>query len=266
MFSCEKLKEACVLEDNRKMEHSLDLRRVKIVSDYDEMSEVAAEIISKQIKCNPLSVIGFATGGTPLGLYRRLVRMYENGELDFSRVTTFNLDEYVGLGNDNPQSYCYYMYTNLFSKVNINKNRVHIPDGLTSDYERACRDYDSLLLRAGGIDIQILGIGGNGHIGFNEPGTPFESCTQVVKLAEETVEANARFFPNKEDVPRYAISMGIKSIMRARRIILLASGSGKHQAINRSLYGPVTTDVPASVLQLHPDVTYIVDEEAASSL
>lgn len=248
------------------MKRLMDLNRVRIVSDYDEMSEVAAEIIAKQMRCNPLSVIGFATGGTPVGLYKRLVEMHENGELDFSRVTTFNLDEYIGLGKDDPQSYYYYMYSNLFSKVNVDTSRVHIPDGLAGDHEQECVDYEKRILKAGGIDIQILGIGGNGHIGFNEPGTPFESCTQVVRLADETIEANARFFENKEDVPKYAISMGIKSIMRARRIVLLASGSSKRDAIKKTIYGPVTTDVPASVLQLHPDVTYIVDKEAASSL
>lgn len=246
--------------------HLYDMKRVRIVSDYDEMSELAKEIIAEQIRNKPDSVIGFATGGTPLGLYQRLVDMYEKGQLDFSRVTTFNLDEYIGIGKDNPQSYYFYMYTNLFSKVNVNMDRVHIPDGLATDDAEACRDYESMISSSGGIDIQILGIGRNGHIGFNEPGTSFDSCTHVVKLTEETIKVNARFFERMEDVPKYAISMGIKSIMRARRIVLLASGSDKSQAIKESIYGPVTPDVPASVLQLHPDVVYIVNKEAACLL
>lgn len=196
-----------------------DLVRVKVVSDYDQMSDVASELVIGLLKQRPQSVIGFATGGTPVGLYKRLVSAYERRDIDFSQVTTFNLDEYLGLERSNPNSYCYYMYENLFSLVNVRHENVFIPDGMSQSPERACEEYENAILHAGGIDLQILGIGSNGHIGFNEPGTAFGCSTHIVALADETVKANARFFDSDELVPRHAISMGIKSIMRARQIV-----------------------------------------------
>lgn len=238
---------------------------ILVVANFDSMSAEAAKIVYGQIMRKPNSVLGLATGSTPLGVYKLLVE-YHNRGMDFSRVTTFNLDEYVGLGPDHPQSYRRYMHEHLFSKVNINPERTFIPNGLAEDLEAECRRYDELIRQAGGIDLQILGIGTNGHIGFNEPGTEFGSTTHVVDLAESTIRDNARFFESIDQVPTRAISMGIKSIMQAKEIILMASGGSKADAIYAAVHGPVTTAVPASVLQLHPSVTLVVDQAAASKL
>lgn len=238
---------------------------IVVVNNYDSMSEEVAKMVSAQIKCKPNSVLGLATGSSPLGVYKLLEEYHRSG-VDFSQVVTFNLDEYVGLAADHPQSYRYYMEENLFSKVNVKRENSHIPNGTAKDVHEECRRYDELIRHAGGIDLQLLGIGTNAHIGFNEPGTPFGSTTQVVSLAESTIRDNARFFASPDEVPTQAISMGIKSIMHAKNIVLMANGGSKAEAIYAAVHGPVTPEVPASVLQLHPSVTIVVDQAAASKL
>lgn len=240
--------------------------RIRVVSNYEEISKEAARIIANQIRSKPDSVLGLATGGTPIGTYRELVRMHKEEGLDFSKVVTFNLDEYYGLDPSHPQSYHYFMFQNLFNHVNINPENVHIPDGLARDVEAFCREYEEEIRRHGGIDLQLLGIGRDGHIAFNEPGSSLASRTRLVVLAEETIKDNARFFEREEDVPRFAISMGCGTIVEAKRILILAEGLGKADAVAAFIEGPVTSQITASVLQLHPDVTVIVDEKAASKL
>ncbi|HBG10486.1 MAG: glucosamine-6-phosphate deaminase [Limnochordia bacterium] len=239
--------------------------KVVVVANFDSMSAEVAKMVFGQITRKPNSVLGLATGSTPLGVYELLVEYHARGA-DFSRLTTFNLDEYVGLGPDHPQSYHWYMNENLFSKVNINPERTFIPDGLAPDLEAECQRYEKLIQQAGGIDLQLLGIGTNGHIGFNEPGTEFGIETHVVDLAESTIRDNARFFESIDEVPTRAISMGIKTIMQAKEVILMASGGSKADAVYAAVRGPVTTAVPASVLQLHPFATVVVDQAAASRL
>lgn len=240
--------------------------RVIIVKDYDEMSKEAARIIAKQIKKKPDSVIGFATGGTPVGTYKELIRMHKEEGLDFSKLTTFNLDEYYGLGPDHPQSYYYYMFDNLFNHVNVDPKKVHIPDGLAKNVKDFCEKYEEEIKKAGGIDLQILGIGRDGHIAFNEPGSSLASRTRLVALAEETIKDNARFFEKEEDVPRFAISMGCGTIMEAKKLLLLANGEKKADAVTAFIEGPVTSQITSSVLQMHPDAVVILDEAAASKL
>ena len=239
--------------------------KIIVVSDYERMSEEVAKIVQAQIAVKPDSVLGLATGSTPLGTYRKLVEMAKDG-LDFSQVTTFNLDEYVGLAGDHPQSYRYYMEQNLFSGVNIPREKTFIPNGTAADLAAECAAYEEKIKGAGGIDLQLLGIGSNAHIGFNEPGSEFGSTTRLVDLAESTIEDNSRFFASREEVPTQSISMGIKSIMQAKQIVLMANGENKADAIWATVLGPVTSDVPASVLQLHPFVTLVLDEAAASKL
>lgn len=238
--------------------------RVIITVNYDEMSKKAAEIVKKQIKEKPNTVLGLATGSTPLVMYKHLIEMYKRGEIDFSNVITFNLDEYIGLSPDHPQSYHYFMFHNFFNHINIKKENVHIPNGIAEDLEEECRKYEEEIEKAGGIDLQILGIGINGHIGFNEPDESIETKTHVVTLTEKTINANKRFFKSAEEVPRKAITMGLGSIMKAKKIVLLASGKNKAEAIKETIKGQLTTKVPATVLALHPDVTIIIDKEAAS--
>ncbi|HHV46854.1 MAG TPA: glucosamine-6-phosphate deaminase [Tissierellia bacterium] len=234
-----------------------------VTRDYESLSKAAAEMVRKEIEKKKDTVLGLATGSTPIGMYNELIRMHREEGLDFSRVVTFNLDEYVGIGYDDPNSYHYYMNANFFDHININKNNVHIPDGNSENMEESCRLYDELIEKKGGIDLQILGIGANGHIGFNEPGEELYVGTCVVNLDERTIKDNSRFFKSIDDVPTKAITMGIGSIMKARKIILLASGKNKREAIKRLVEGKkVTTRLPASFLLLHPDVTVIVDEEA----
>ncbi|MEM2936101.1 MAG: glucosamine-6-phosphate deaminase [Candidatus Bathyarchaeia archaeon] len=240
--------------------------RVIIVKDYDEMSREAARIIAKQVRTKPNSVLGLATGGTPVGTYKELVRMHREEGLDFSKVTTFNLDEYYGLGPDHPQSYHYYMFENLFNHVNVDPKRVHIPDGLAKDIKAFCQEYEEKIKKAGGIDLQLLGIGRDGHIAFNEPGSSLASRTGIVALAEETIKDNARFFEREEDVPRYALSMGCGTILEAKKLLLLANGAGKADAVAAFIEGPITSQITASILQMHPDATVILDEAAASKL
>lgn len=238
--------------------------RIIRAKDYRDMSIKAANIISVPIIMKPSCVLGLATGSTPIGAYEQLVEWYRRGELDFSGVTTVNLDEYKGLDRENEQSYYYYMNDKLFSKVNINRERTFFPDGMETDSGKACRDYEQIIADVGGVDLQLLGLGHNGHIGFNEPGTTFESTTHCADLAESTVMANRRFFASVEDVPRQAYTMGIKTIMQARQILVEVSGKDKAEILKKAFFGPITHNVPASVLQLHDNVTVVADEAALS--
>lgn len=238
--------------------------RIYEVKNYEELSRKAADMIAAQIILKPDCVLGLATGSTPVGAYRELIKKYENGELDFSQVSSVNLDEYKGLSGENDQSYRYFMNHNLFDHVNIDKTRTHVPNGLEPDADKACADYNTLIGSMGGIDLQLLGIGGNGHIGFNEPCEEFICDTHCVSLAQSTIEANARFFDSIDEVPKFAYTMGIRNIMSAKKVLLLASGKNKAQAVYDSCFGPVTPHVPASVLQLHPDTVIIADSNALS--
>lgn len=240
--------------------------RIYVVESYEEMSRQAANIVASQVLLNPTSVLGLATGGTPVGMYEELVKKHKEGTLNFSEVTTFNLDEYYPISGDNNQSYCYYMNENLFNHINVDKDNIHIPNGMAEDIETECEEYEEMIQKAGGIDLQVLGIGPNGHIGFNEPDVKFEAGTHKVKLDQHTIEANARFFDSIKDVPTEAISMGIKTIMQARKILLLANGEGKAEIVKNMILGDISPNLPASILQLHGDVTVIIDKEAAKEL
>lgn len=231
--------------------------KIITANDYNDLSRKAANIISAQVILKPTSVLGLATGSTPIGTYKQLIKWYEIGDIDFSMVTSVNLDEYCGLSGEDEQSYRYFMNTNLFNHININKEKTHVPNGLAIDKEQECIDYDKMIQDLGGIDIQLLGIGHNGHIGFNEPNIKFEKTTHIVDLDKSTIEANARFFNNIDEVPKQAITMGIKSIMHARHVLLIANGPDKESIIKKALFGPITPDVPASILQLHPNLTVI---------
>ncbi len=240
--------------------------RIIIAKNYEDMGKKAANIVAGQVFLNPQSILGLATGSTPLSMYNQLIKMHKEVELDFSQVKTFNLDEYVGLPEEDTNSYHYYMSNNLFNHINIKKENVHVPNGMAKDIDKECSEYEETIKNSGGMDLQILGIGNNGHIGFNEPDLKFEATTHLVKLDDETIEANSRFFKTIDDVPKCAVSMGIKTIMHAKKIILLANGSSKAEILAKALYGGITPEVPASILQLHPDVTVIVDEAAAVCL
>ena len=237
---------------------------MQIVSclDYADMSRKAARIIAAQVQLKSNSVLGLATGSTPVGTYKELIRFHKHEELDFSKVTTVNLDEYYGLAPEHKQSYRYFMEFNFFDHINIPSENTHVPDGLTRDVARTCADYDNLVTSIGGTDIQLLGIGDNGHIAFNEPHSFFFAQTHLVELNEETIKANARFFEDETQVPRQAITMGMRSILSAKLILLLASGSKKAEAIARMINGPVDPQMPASILQLHPNVLVFADKEA----
>jgi len=238
--------------------------RIIKATDYNDMSLNAAKIISEQIKDKPNSVLGLATGSTPLQTYKYLIEWYKNDNLDFSKITTFNLDEYYGLSKMDKQSYHYFMFNNLFSHININADNVHIPDGTNKDVEQECLNYEKAILEAGGIDLQLLGCGHNGHIGFNEPDEVFCTNTHLVNLEESTIQANKRFFEAEKDVPRQSYTMGIKTIMQAKKILMIISGEGKKEIVKKAFFGPITPKVPASVLQLHRDFTLIVDKDAFS--
>lgn len=240
--------------------------RIYRVKDYDQLSRMAANRIAAQVTLKPNSVLGVATGSTPVGMYENLVRMYESGDLDFSQVTTVNLDEYKGLGKESSQSYIYYMEEKLFSKVNLNPERTFVPDGTETDSEKACKEYDEIFKRVGAPDIQVLGIGHDGHIGFNEPADVFPGGTHCVALDEMTIQANKRFFESEKDVPRESYTMGIGTIMKAKTIMLLVSGEEKAEILKKALLGPVTPRVPASILQFHPDVVVIGDEGALKEM
>lgn len=234
--------------------------------DYDEMSRKAAELIGAQLAEKPDSVLGLATGSTPLGAYGYLAEEYAKGKLDFSGITSINLDEFKGLAHDNKYSYYQFMYRNLFSKVNIDLSRAFVPDGGIADADRACREYDKIIEAAGGIDLQLLGLGHNGHIGFNEPAEVFLKKTHCVDLAQSTISANSIFFSSEKEVPSQAYTMGIQSIMEAKKILLLVSGDDKAAIIKKVFFGDITPRVPASVLQLHQDVTVVGDEAAFSQI
>jgi len=230
--------------------------------DYAEMSRKTARIIATQVQLKPHSVLGLATGSTPIGTYKEIIRFHRDEELDFSNVITVNLDEYYGLSPEHEQSYYYFMRQNLFDHINIPLENIHVPDGLTQDVARTCAEYDGMVASLGGTDIQLLGIGDNGHIAFNEPHTFFFAQTHLVDLNEETIKANARFFASEAEVPRQAITMGMRSILSAKLILLLASGPKKAEAIAEMINGPVDPQLPASILQLHPNVMVIADKEA----
>jgi len=238
--------------------------RIYRAKTYKDMSRKAANIISAQIIMKPNAVLGLATGSSPLGIYRQLIDWYEKGDLDFSEIRTVNLDEYKGLAPDHEQSYAYFMRKNLFDQVNINLSNTNIPNGLEENEAVECARYNRIIASFGGIDLQLLGIGANGHIGFNEPGEAFERETHCVKLADTTIQANARFFDTIDQVPKYAYSTGIKNIMQAKSILLIASGKAKAEAVNRMIRGPITPACPASILQLHNNVSIVADEEALS--
>ena len=233
---------------------------------YQDLSRKAANIISAQIIMKPDCVLGLATGSSPIGTYKQLIEWYNKGDLDFSKVTTINLDEYKGLDPDNDQSYRYFMNTNLFDHVNIDKARTFVPDGLEPDPQKACAAYNEIIRSHGGIDLQLLGLGRNGHIGFNEPGAAFEKETHCVDLTESTIEANKRFFASEDDVPKQAYTMGVGTILRAKAILLVVSGKDKAEALNAVVNGPITPQVPGSVLRLHPNVIIVADEDALSEM
>lgn len=240
--------------------------RIIKAKDYDDMSRKAANIISAQIIMKPNCVLGLATGSTPIGTYAQLVEWYQKGDLDFAGVTTVNLDEYKGISRENEQSYYYFMHDNLFSKVNIDLKRTFLPDGMEPDAKKACEDYNRVIAATGGVDLQLLGLGHNGHIGFNEPGTVFEAETHCVDLTESTISANRRFFASEEEVPKQAYTMGIKTIMQARKVLLVVSGADKAAIVKEAFFGAITPQVQASVLQLHNDVTIVADEAALSEV
>jgi len=239
---------------------------VIVKEDYDEMSKEAAKIVAALVRKKPDCVLGLATGSTPIGLYKELIRMHKEEGLDFSKVTTFNLDEYVGLPPEHDQSYHYFMWENFFKHINIDPGKVHIPHGMADDIEEHCGWYEERIKKVGGIDLQVLGIGANGHIAFNEPGSSLGSRTRIKTLTEKTRQDNARFFKSIDEVPKYAITMGIGTIMEARQLLLLASGKNKAHAIKITVEGPITAMVPATIVQMHPKATIIVDKEAASEL
>ena len=239
---------------------------VFIYPDSSAIAAAAAKEVAKVLNAKPNAVLGMATGSTPLGLYQELVRMYQRGEVDFSHVTTFNLDEYVGLPITHAQSYHHFMHEHFFRQVNIPPQNVHIPSGTTTNYTAFCDWYEQRIRSAGGIDLQILGIGSDGHIAFNEPGSSLTSRTRLKTLAKSTIDDNARFFNNRDDVPIYAITMGVGTIIEARRALLLATGAKKAAAVAAAVEGPVTAMITASALQMHPSCLVMLDEEAASSL
>ncbi|MCR1898296.1 glucosamine-6-phosphate deaminase [Irregularibacter muris] len=240
--------------------------KIIITKNHEEMSRKAAALVASQMILKPESVLGFATGSTPEGMYQKLIEANKKGDIDFSKIKTFNLDEYYGLEKENPQSYYYFMQDKLFNHVNMDPQNTHIPNGMAEDTEKECREYEEKIEKAGGIDLQILGIGNNSHIGFNEPDTEFVRDTHLVGLNEDTIQANARFFESEEEVPTQALTMGIGTIMKSKKIVLMASGKGKADAIYNTVKGEISPEAPSSILQLHRDVILVIDQEAASKL
>ena len=234
-----------------------------VTKNYEELSKVAADEFAKVIIEKPEAVLGLATGGSPVGMYKELIAKCENNELDFSKCTSINLDEYIGLNPEHEQSYRNFMNTNLFNHINIDKAKTFVPNGLAENLEEECKNYDKKIEELGGIDVQLLGIGNNGHIAFNEPGEELSAGTHIISLTESTIEANARFFDSIDEVPRKALTMGLGGIMKAKKIILIASGEGNAEAIKGLFSGKITTDNPATMLQMHRDVVVIIDEAAA---
>lgn len=236
--------------------------RIIVCENYEEMSKKAAELVLAQVTLKPNSVLGFATGSTPLGLYENLCKMCSDGQIDFSNTVSFNLDEYYPIKKDDPNSYNYYMQDNLFSKINIKKENAHLLNGETDDPEAECENYEHMIERFGGIDMQILGIGSNGHIGFNEPDSVMYPYTHTTNLTQSTIEANSRFFDSVDEVPKKALTVGILTILNAKRIILMANGKGKRQVISELLGDGIKLNLPAALLKLHSDVTLICDKDA----
>ena len=234
--------------------------------DYEHMSRVTANLLSAQVIMKPDCVLGLATGSTPVGAYKQLVQWFQKGDLDFSRVSTVNLDEYRGLAHTDPQSYYYFMQENLFDHVNIDKTATHVPDGTNPDAADACVKHEQIIKSLGGIDLQLLGLGNNGHIGFNEPAADFPKITHCVDLTESTIEANKRFFASADEVPRQAYTMGIGTIMKADKILVVANGEDKADAVAAMVQGKINPEVPASILQLHNNVILVADEAALSKL
>lgn len=234
--------------------------------DYKDLSQKAADLIQAQVILKPDCTLGLATGSSPVGIYELLVERHKKGGLDFSSISSINLDEYKGLGPDHVQSYRYFMDTNFFNHINIDKSRTFVPDGLETNSEKACKNYDKIIEESGGIDLQLLGLGHNGHIGFNEPSDAFSCGTHCVDLAPSTIEANKRFFTSEADVPRQAYTMGIKGIMSAKKIVVVVSGKGKAEILKKAVCGPITPGVPASILQLHADVVIVADEAALAQM
>jgi glucosamine-6-phosphate deaminase len=232
----------------------------------EQASRLAANLVAQLVRKKPNAVLGLATGSTPLPLYAELSRMHKEDDLNFRRATTFNLDEYIGLGSDHPCSYHYFMMENLFRHINVPKKNIHIPDGLTKDVPSFCQEYEAAIKRAGGIDLQILGLGWDGHIGFNEPTSSLSSRTRIKTLTKKTIEANKRFFSSEKEVPRHVITMGVGTIQEAKRCVLLAYGENKAAAVAAMVEGPITAMAPASVLQMHPSTVVIIDEAAAKNL
>lgn len=233
---------------------------------YEDVSRAAADIIAEQIQSKPAAVLGLATGSTPIGTYEELIAKFKRGEVSFKDITTFNLDEYAGLDGDHDQSYRWFMNYHLFDNVDIDKVRTHVPSGNSDDPEKMCEDYEKAIEEAGGVDLQLLGLGHNGHIGFNEPCYEFPVATHYVELTQSTIEANSRLFNSIDEVPTAAYTMGIGTIMKAKKVLLLATGEGKAEIVKKAFKGEVTPQVPASILQSHPDCTIILDKEAASQL
>lgn len=240
--------------------------KIVIAKNYEEMSELAAKEIAELVNEKPNCILGLATGSTPEGMYRKLVSMNQNNEVDFSKVTTFNLDEYAGLNGEHSQSYRYFMNDKLFNHINIDKTKTFVPNGIAENYDEECRSYDQRISEFGGIDLQVLGIGNNGHIGFNEPSEFLYMGTHVTPLTQETIEANSRFFNSIEEVPTKAVTMGLGGIMKAKKILLVANGEKKAEIISKLVEGKISTMVPASILQVHSNVVVIIDEAAASLL
>ncbi len=240
--------------------------RIFKVENYDQLGVKAGEIVAAQIILKPNSVLGFATGSSPIGAYKYLIEKNKDGQIDFAKIRTVNLDEYKGLAPDNDQSYRYFMHQNLFSHVNIKPENTYLPNGLAKDTDAECAKYDETIEDLGGVDLQVLGIGHNGHIGFNEPSDSFSKGTNCVALTESTINANKRFFESEDDVPKFALTMGIKNIMDAKKILLLITGESKAEILKKALFGPITPHVPASILQLHSDVILVADKAALSAL
>lgn len=240
--------------------------KVLKTADYNEMSRKAANIIAAQVITKPDCVLGLATGSSPIGTYKELIKMYENGDLDFSQVKSVNLDEYKGLPRENDQSYYYFMNDNFFNHINIDKANTNVPNGMEPDAEKECARYEELIKSYGGADLQLLGLGHNGHIGFNEPAEQFDKATHCVDLQPSTIEANKRFFASADDVPKQAYTMGIGTIMNAKKIVVVVSGEDKAEIVKKAFFGPVTPSVPASILQFHPDVTVVCDAAAYSKV
>jgi glucosamine-6-phosphate deaminase len=237
-----------------------------ICKNYAELSKRAAAVVADVVNHKPTAILGFATGSSPVGLYKELIRLHKEEGLDFSKVTTFNLDEYVGLPGGHPQSYRHFMNQNLFDHINVPNQNTHVPSGTTANHKAFCEWYEQRIRECGGLDVQILGIGSDGHVAFNEPGSSLGSRTRMVTLTEQTLDDNARFFKKKADVPRHAISMGVGTILEARRLLMVANGKNKAEALAAAVEGPVTSMITASALQLHPDVVVFTDEDAAGQL